>query len=573
MSSNIISNQPENRANESAPRRGSQTRALHEAICASCGTPTMLPFKPTAERPGYCLSCYSDRNNGNAKDRSSSILPSRKPGRQANSVREESRNYPKVSGVGVTSKSSEQAPLADGVGSTAISEIFAGLNIQARTRSALSRMGIASPTPIQEQAIPWLNQGRDIVGQAMTGSGKTLAFGIPLVEGCDSSIRGVQGLVLVPTRELAIQVASVLDEVSEGRVAVMLLYGGRPVGSEKRALQKGAQIIVGTPGRTLDHLRQGNLALGSVRMLVLDEADEMLDRGFARDVESIISATPTKRQTALFSATLPDWVEKTAHKHLRDAKTIQVASAEGEGLKIEHLIYRIDKAEKMPALQTLLNQRGGAPIIVFGKTKHGVKKLAKQLVDLGYPVGPLQGNMSQNAREKVMADFRSGVTPVLVATNVAARGLDVEGIAQVINFDLPDSLQLFTHRVGRTGRMGKDGEAITFVAPEDEKKWRELERGFDFTFTIKRWTQSGPGTTKESSPRPEAAQRQSTQRQTRQPRPEGTRQDPRRRGTFAAPRPPLHETEQNDSPRSTHTRPPSAGPAKRSPWLRFGRRD
>ena len=493
-------------------------------------------------------------------------------------------------------------------------------------------MGITSPTPIQEQTIPSLNAGRDVVGQAMTGSGKTLAFGIPLVEGSDRSLRGVQGLVLVPTRELAIQVASVIDEVSVGRVSVTLLYGGRALGSEKKALEKGAQIVVGTPGRTLDHLRQGNLQLGAVRMLVLDEADEMLDRGFARDVEAIIAATPAKRQTALFSATLPDWVENTAKKHLRDPKTVQVEIAEGEGLKIEHLIYRIDKATKISALQTLLDQRDDASIIVFGKTKHGVKKLAKQLVDLGYPVGPLQGNMSQNAREKVMADFRSGATPVLVATNVAARGLDVEGIAQVINFDLPDSLQLFTHRVGRTGRMGKAGEAITFVTPEDDKKWRELERGFDFEFTIKRWGDGGGGTAREPARRPApAAERQAPQRQApqqrqapkRQAAPQrqaGERQAPQRssaprpaqrnapgRGAPARndgrpqrndnPRPqrsddrpqrgneartehetirpdtPQAEAEAHDLARSKHTPPPNAAAKRKSPWLRFGRRD
>jgi superfamily II DNA/RNA helicase len=371
-------------------------------------------------------------------------------------------------------------------------EVFAEIDVRPATRFALHRMGITSPTPIQEQAIPWLNQGRDVVGQAQTGSGKTLAFGIPLVEHCLREARGVQGLVLVPTRELAIQVASVIEEVAEHRVSVMLLYGGRSLGGEKRALQKGAHILVGTPGRTLDHLRQGNLALNSVRMLVLDEADEMLDRGFARDVELIIAATPTKRQTALFSATLPDWVAKTAEKHLRHPKTVRVIADPESELKIEHLIYKMDKAMKTPALRTLLDQRGDAPILVFGRTKHGVKKLAKQLEELGYPVAALQGNLSQGAREKAMISFRSGATPVLVATNVAARGLDIEGIAQVINYDLPDSLQLFTHRVGRTGRMGKSGEAITFVSPDEDKKWREIERGFDTPPIIKLWGPHGP---------------------------------------------------------------------------------
>jgi ATP-dependent RNA helicase DeaD len=361
-------------------------------------------------------------------------------------------------------------------------------------------MGITLPSPIQEQTIPWLYEGRDVVGQAQTGSGKTLAFGIPLVESWTPTPVGVQGLVLVPTRELAIQVASVLEAVSDRRLTITLLYGGRALVGEKRALQKGAQIIVGTPGRTLDHLRQGNLSLRSLRTLVLDEADEMLDRGFARDVESILAETPTQRQTVLFSATLPDWVAKTSDKHLRDPKTVRVIADEADALKIEHLIYKMDTQTKMSALRTLLDQRGDAPILVFGKTKHGVKKLASQLEGLGYPVTALQGNLSQNARERAMADFRSGARPVLVATNVAARGLDIEGIAQVINYDLPDSLQLFTHRVGRTGRMGKSGEAITFVTPDDERKWREIERGLDKKIPVRRWGQNGSEAVERSRP-------------------------------------------------------------------------
>jgi CxxC-x17-CxxC domain-containing protein len=469
MSSHTITNQPRDRVT-SSPQRGHHRRSVarHEANCANCGTATTLPFKPSAARPGYCPTCFAERKNTQVSEPLQSDGDDRERLRRE---RPEQGSHP---------------------------EIFAGLDLRPRTRSALSRMGITTPTPIQEQAIPWLNEGRDVVGQAQTGSGKTLAFGIPLVENCSRSAEGIQGLVLVPTRELAIQVASVLEDIAEHRVSITLLYGGRPLPGEKRVLQKGVQIVVGTPGRTLDHLRQGNLKLGSVRMLVLDEADEMLDRGFARDVESIIAETPTKRQTALFSATLPDWVAKTSDKHLRDPKTVQVMTEAGDVPKIEHLIYKMDKATKTPALRTLLEERGDAPILVFGKTKHGVKKLAKQLADLGYPVTALQGNLSQNAREKAMADFRSGATPVLVATNVAARGLDIEGISQVINYDLPDSIQLFTHRVGRTGRMGKSGEAITFVTPDDEKKWREIERGFDTKIEIKRWGANGPEAMRES---------------------------------------------------------------------------
>ena len=253
---------------------------------------------PTAERPGYCSTCFAKRQ------------------KQPNQVR---RSTPAAAQA---SESSRPEPLKE----ESHPEVFPTLEVTPRTRTALSRMGITSPTPIQEQAIPWLSEGRDVIGQAQTGSGKTLAFGIPLIENCAPSERDVQGLVLVPTRELAIQVASVLEAVSERRVVTTLLYGGRPLGGEERALRKGAHIVVGTPGRTLDHLRQGNLSLRSLRTLVLDEADEMLDRGFARDVEAIIALTPEDRQTALFSATLPEWVAKTADKHLRDPKKVQVVS-------------------------------------------------------------------------------------------------------------------------------------------------------------------------------------------------------------------------------------------------------
>ncbi|CAI7998511.1 DEAD-box ATP-dependent RNA helicase CshA [Geodia barretti] len=350
-------------------------------------------------------------------------------------------------------------------------------------------MGISDPTPIQKQSIPHLLEGQDLIGQARTGSGKTLAFAVPLVEQCESTMRRVQALVLVPTRELAIQVGGVTEELARSQgLHVTLLYGGRSLGQDHKALQRGAQIVIGTPGRTLDHVRQGSLKLNSVRFLVLDEADEMLDRGFAHDVDAILSQTPRQRQTTLFSATVPDWVAQTARKHLHDPVMVEV-DADFQGLPtVEHLVYSIQKTDKMDALRTLLDRRDGAPILVFGKTKHGVKRLAGQLDALGYPVGALQGNLSQPARERVMKDFRSGAAPILIATNVAARGLDVEGIGQVINYDLPDSEQLFTHRVGRTGRMGRAGEAITFITPDEDRKWREIERGLGHQFTRKSWT-------------------------------------------------------------------------------------
>ena len=355
------------------------------------------------------------------------------------------------------------------------------------TRAAIAGMGISEPTPIQARCIPRLLAGRDLMGQARTGSGKTLAFAIPLAERCDPALRQVQVLVLAPTRELAIQIAGVTEKLTAPkRLRVQTLYGGRSIRPEHAALRRGAQVVVGTPGRTLDHLRQGNLDLGAVRFLVLDEADEMLDKGFAHDVEAILERTPRERQTALFSATMPTWVEHTAKKHLQAPDKVEVDGDMQAPPAVEHLVYAIEKPDKLQALQSLLDQRDGA-IIVFGRTKHGVKKLARQLDKLGYLVGALQGNLSQNARERVLADFRSGTAPILVATNVAARGLDVEGVHQVVNYDLPDSRELFTHRVGRTGRMGREGEAITFVTPDEARKWREIERGLGYRVKPAPW--------------------------------------------------------------------------------------
>ena len=355
-------------------------------------------------------------------------------------------------------------------------------------------MNISRLTPIQEKAIPHLLAGRDLIGQARTGSGKTLAFGVPLAEMCDPSVRQVQAVVLVPTRELALQVSGVIEAlVSPKKIRVTLLYGGRALKPEYTALRNGAQVVIGTPGRTLDHLRQRTLDLSSVRLMVLDEADEMLDRGFAPDVESIIARTPKERQTALLSATMPEWVSRTAAKHLRNPVTVEVDAGLQAPPTVEHLVYNIRRSDKVDALRTLLDQRDDAPVIVFGKTKRGVKQLARQLDSYGYPVGALQGNLSQNAREQVMRGFRSGAAPILVATNVAARGLDFDGIGQVINYDLPDSEQLFTHRVGRTGRMGLSGEAVTFITDGDERKWREIERDLGMKFPRKPWRQARKG--------------------------------------------------------------------------------
>ncbi len=442
------------------PRASTRLRR-HTVICADCNESATVPFRPTAGRPVYCRPCFNARRSDNAAN--TRAQRSELPG---------------------TNSLPDEIAISD-------AEVFPGIEMKATIRRALSLMNISQPTPIQTKSIPPLLEGRDLIGQARTGSGKTLAFAVPLTEQCDPSIRLVQALVLVPTRELAIQVADVTRALcSSQRLRVTLLYGGRSDKPECAELRNGAQIIIGTPGRTLDHLRQGTLDLSSVRFLVLDEADEMLDRGFARDVEAILSETPSERQTALLSATLPEWVATTARKYLRNPVRVEVDTDLRALPSVEHLVYTIRPNEKIEALQTLLDAQDGSPVIVFGRTKHGVKKLARQLDTLGYSVGALQGNMSQNARERVMKEFRSGATPTLVATNVAARGLDIDGVSQVINFDLPDTDLLFTHRVGRTGRMGRSGEAVTFVTPDEERKWREIQRALGRRFSIRGWDAS-----------------------------------------------------------------------------------
>ncbi|MHC4549603.1 MAG: DEAD/DEAH box helicase [Planctomycetota bacterium] len=356
---------------------------------------------------------------------------------------------------------------------------FAGLSLHPATLDALVRMDITTPTPIQAAALEPLLHGRDVIGQARTGSGKTLAFGIPLIERVAPRRRAVQALVLTPTRELAVQVGGVLEALTVKRgIDIALLFGGRAAGPQRNALQRGAQVVVGTPGRVLDFLRQGVLRMDALKVLVLDEADEMLDRGFAPDVTRILAAAPRERQTALFSATVPAWVRRTSQRFLRDPLHASVDPRPEDSAPVPHVAFDVPAGEKMRALCDLLDQRGeGGSILVFGRTKHGVRKLARQLTQAGYAVAALQGNLSQPQRDRVMHRFRSGQVKILVATNVAARGIDIDDISHVINYELPETGALLTHRVGRTGRMGRDGQAITLLSPSDSLKWPDIEKG------------------------------------------------------------------------------------------------
>lgn len=349
--------------------------------------------------------------------------------------------------------------------------------LRSSSQKALESMGIDTPTFIQENTIPLLLEQRDVIAQAPTGSGKTLAFALPIMEHVKQGDRHTQALILVPTRELARQVASVFDELCKhSDVRVTLLYGGIGYDKQERSLRAGSHIVVGTPGRTLDHLNRRTLKLDRVRIMILDEADEMLDRGFAPDVEKILAKTPQSRVTALFSATTPAWVHKLAAKYQHEPEVISTGAAI-EVPDIEHSVLEVYREDKFQVLLRLLDQPVEGSTVVFGRTKRGVQNLGRKLRQKGYNVAVLEGNLGQGQRDREMAKFRTGKAEVLVATNVAARGLDIEHIGRVVNYDMPDSKELFTHRVGRTGRMGRSGEAITLATAVDLPKLHEIERG------------------------------------------------------------------------------------------------
>jgi superfamily II DNA/RNA helicase len=355
---------------------------------------------------------------------------------------------------------------------------FADMGVRPRTLQALQEARITTPLPVQAEAIPPLLTGRDVVAEAPTGSGKTLAFLIPMVERLAGHRRdgGARALVVAPSRELANQIGSVLRGIDKG-LRVAMLYGGVGYGSQLNALRYSPDVVIGCPGRILDLASQGKANLSAVEYLVLDEADEMLDQGFAPDVERIIAMTPgdgpRRRQTVLTSATMPAWVQRMIDRHLVDPAIIRVAM-QGEPT-LEHAILHMERANKVDTLSRLLRRHDGSAL-VFHRTKHGAKGLARDLNARGHRSVELQGNLSQNARDRAVAMFRSGQADVLVATNVAARGLDISGVAVVVNYELPETPQWLTHRVGRTARNGAAGRAFTFITREDADKWRKLRR-------------------------------------------------------------------------------------------------
>jgi ATP-dependent RNA helicase DeaD len=360
--------------------------------------------------------------------------------------------------------------------------MFADLALRPELLRALLALGYEEPTPIQREAIPVLLQGRDLLGQAATGTGKTAAFALPLLQRvCERDGRAEPGaLVLVPTRELAMQVSEAMHRYGrELGARVVPIYGGQPIGRQLRALDGGVDVVVATPGRALDHIARGTLRLGGVEVVVLDEADEMLDMGFAEDIEAILRDTPRERQTVLFSATLPPRIDGIARRHLREPVRIQLdreASAPGDASLVRQTAYVVARAHKPAALGRVLDVESPAAALVFCRTREEVDQLTETLIGRGYRAEALHGGMDQGQRDRVMGRLRSGAAELLVATDVAARGLDIEQLTHVVNYDVPSAPDAYVHRIGRVGRAGREGVAITLAEPREHRMLKTIER-------------------------------------------------------------------------------------------------
>jgi ATP-dependent RNA helicase DeaD len=345
---------------------------------------------------------------------------------------------------------------------------FNEFGLEAKVLRAITEMGFEESTPIQEKAIPIALEGRDLIGQAQTGTGKTAAFAIPLIQSIDPAEEKVAALIMCPTRELAIQVAEEIGKLAKFKgINTLPIYGGQDIGRQIRALKKKPQVVIGTPGRLQDHINRKTLKLDDVRFVVLDEADEMLDMGFLEDIQAILSSVPEERQTMLFSATMPTNIQRLAQQFLKNPEHVSVVPKQISAPLIEQSYIEVNERSKFDALCRLLDMESPDLAIIFGRTKRRVDELAEALQKRGYSADGLHGDLSQNMRDSVMRKFRDGSIDVLVATDVAARGLDVSGVTHVINFDLPQDPESYVHRIGRTGRAGKEGTAWTFVTPRE----------------------------------------------------------------------------------------------------------
>ncbi|GGP84235.1 DEAD/DEAH box helicase [Saccharothrix coeruleofusca] len=358
---------------------------------------------------------------------------------------------------------------------------FADLGLRPELLRALSGLGYEEPTPIQREAIAPLSQGRDLLGQAATGTGKTAAFALPVLQRMGSRTdREPYALVLVPTRELAVQVSEAVHRYGrELGARVLPIYGGQPIGRQLRVLEHGVDVVVATPGRAVDHLNRGTLKLESLQVVVLDEADEMLDMGFAEDLDTILAETPSQRQTVLFSATMPPRIDRLARQHLTDPVRITIGrerTEPGEAPRVRQSAYVVPRAHKPAALGRVLDVEAPTAAIVFCRTRDEVDQLTETLNGRGYRAESLHGGISQEQRDRVMARLRNGTADLLVATDVAARGLDVEQLTHVVNYNVPSAPESYVHRIGRVGRAGREGVAITLAEPREHGMLKTIER-------------------------------------------------------------------------------------------------
>jgi len=355
---------------------------------------------------------------------------------------------------------------------------FSQLNLDPKLVQTVTELGYTTPSDVQAKVIPLMLDGKDVIAQSQTGSGKTAAFALPILQDLiyGGSGRNVQALVLTPTRELAIQVAKAINQYGRNlQVEVMAVYGGQSYGTSKRRLKKGVDVIVGTPGRLQDLMRQKNIDLSNVRTVILDEADEMLSMGFIEDIENILGETPAKRQTTLFSATIPKTIRRLADSYMIDPQSITIDRKNLTVATIEQRYYLLSEKDKLAALTRLFEYEEVGATLVFTRTRAGSGKLANALIQRGYPAEALNGDLEQNARIRVLNRFRTGQIKVLVATDVAARGLDIDDISHVFNYDIPNDPEAYVHRIGRTARAGKKGIAISLVTPGERRHLNRIE--------------------------------------------------------------------------------------------------
>ncbi|APH06578.1 DEAD/DEAH box helicase [Bacillus weihaiensis] len=354
---------------------------------------------------------------------------------------------------------------------------FQDLGLSSSLMESISKMGFEEPSPIQAQTIPLALKGTDVIGQAQTGTGKTAAFGVPLIEKIDVKNNNIQAVVVAPTRELAIQVSEELYKIGyHKRSRVLPIYGGQDINRQMRSLKKNPHIIVGTPGRLLDHINRKTVKLSNVHTMVLDEADEMLNMGFIEDIESILSNVPEERQTLLFSATMPDPIRRIAEKFMKTPEVVKVKAKEMTVPNITQYYLETHERKKFDVLTRLLDIQSPELAIVFGRTKRRVDELSEALTLRGYTAEGIHGDLTQAKRMSTLRKFKEGAIEVLVATDVAARGLDISGVTHVYNFDVPQDPESYVHRIGRTGRAGKTGAAMTFVTPREMDIVKNIER-------------------------------------------------------------------------------------------------